>query len=120
MNTNHNEPAYGLFATGTSVSQPKPWFISIVRQMAEFVQDRRNRKTTIEIGRADHELFVTGVRLSEAVPWFYSLRRQICELREERRHPQPKFEITARKDPAALEKLIEPPTMLYSLLCQIR
>lgn len=64
-------------------------------------------------------LFASATEVSQPSPWFLSLRRQIHELCEERKHPQPKFEITAQRDPAALEKLIETPSALASLVSQV-
>jgi protein TonB len=66
------------------------------------------------------EVFKTGTTISDAPGWFDSLRRQIRELREERAHPAPKAEITAQQDPSALDKLVEMPSPLLSLVSDTR
>lgn len=117
----NNEPGVGLFATGTRLTEPTPWFTSLVRQIVDILKDRKHARPKVEITPdPDTDLFATGTRLSQPAPWFSSLRRQLHELREERQHPQPKLEITAQRDPAALEKLIETPSAFGSLVAQIR
>jgi protein TonB len=65
-------------------------------------------------------VFTTVTALSDPKPWFFSLARQIRELREERRNPSRPIETTAAKDMAALNKLVETPSAVSSLLSQIR
>ena len=64
-------------------------------------------------------LFASATEVSQPLPWFTSLHRHIQESRKERKHPQPKFEITAQRDPAALKKLIESPSAFGSLVSQV-
>src|SRR5580693_5906200 len=66
------------------------------------------------------EVFKTGTTISDAPSWFDSLRRQIRELREERAHPVEKAHITAKLDPSALDKLVDMPSPLRSLVGDIR
>jgi protein TonB len=68
----------------------------------------------------DEVIFKTGTTISDAPSWFDSLRRQIRELREERKHPQQKVEITAQRDPSALNNLVEMPSPVLSLFGDMR
>src|SRR5437870_1257922 len=68
----------------------------------------------------DEVIFKTGTTVSDAPSWLDSLRRQIRELREERKHPQQKVEITAQRDPSALNNLVEMPSPVLSLLSDMR
>jgi TonB family protein len=65
-------------------------------------------------------IFTTGTSISESRAWFFSLFRQLREFREERRHPAPHVEITAERDPSALDKLVDPPSQLSSLYSSIK
>src|SRR5439155_15195246 len=65
-------------------------------------------------------IFKTGTHISDSSSWFHSLVAQIKELRTERKHPRPPIEITAEKDPSALDKLIEMPSPVASLFTDIR
>lgn len=62
----------------------------------------------------------TGTIVSDSPSWFASLVTQIRELREERKHPPAPLEITAERDPRALENLIEIPSPLTTLFGEIR
>lgn len=62
----------------------------------------------------------TGTTVSDSPSWMDSLIRQIRELREERKHPQPQIEITAQRDPSALDKLVEMPSPILSLISDTR
>ncbi len=62
----------------------------------------------------------TGTIVSDAPSWFDSLLSQIRELREERKHPPTPVEITAERDPSALNNLIEMPSPLISLFSDVR
>lgn len=62
----------------------------------------------------------TGTIVSDAPSWIDSLLTQIRELREERRNPPPRIEITAQRDPKALESLIDMPSPVLSLFSDIR
>src|SRR5258708_3635590 len=66
------------------------------------------------------DIFKTGTTVSDAPSWFDSLRRQIRELREERAHPAPRAQITAQRDPSALDKLVEMPSPILSLVSDTR
>jgi len=65
-------------------------------------------------------IFKTRTILSDSPSWFDSLLHQIRELREERKHPRPRAEITAQRDPSALDKLVEMPSPVLSLFTDIR
>jgi len=65
-------------------------------------------------------IFTTGTTISEPNAWFLSLIRQIRENRAERRNPTPRAEITAERDPSALDKLVDPPSQLSSLFSTIK
>ena len=56
----------------------------------------------------------------EAPSPFSSIRRQFLELFAEFRNPPPRAEITAIPDPGALDNLIEPRSVLVSIVRQVR
>lgn len=58
--------------------------------------------------------FRTGI--SDSPGWFASLREQLREMAEERRNPRPELKLTAKKDLAALDKLIEVKSPVASLV----
>jgi TonB family protein len=62
----------------------------------------------------------SGTTVSDSSSWIGSLARQLRELREERKNPPAKVEITAEKDPAALQKLVETPSPITSLLASVK
>src|SRR5215471_8382775 len=62
----------------------------------------------------------TGTTVSDSPSWLDSLLSQIRELREEKKHPRPPVEITAERDPSALDKLVEMPSPVLSLFSDIR
>src|SRR6266545_4729610 len=62
----------------------------------------------------------TGTTVSDSPSWLDSLISQIRELREEKKHPRPRLEITAQRDPSALDKLVEMPSPILSLFSDIR
>src|SRR5262249_11748702 len=62
----------------------------------------------------------TGTTVSDSPSWLDSLFRQIRELREERKHPRPQVEITAERDPSALDKLVEMPSPVLSLFSDVK
>jgi TonB family protein len=62
----------------------------------------------------------TGTTVSDSPSWLDSLLRQIREIREERRNPRPPVEITAERDPSALNKLVEMPSPVLSLFTDAR
>jgi TonB family protein len=68
----------------------------------------------------EQAIFTTGTTISDSKGWFGSLIRQIREYREERRNPTPRAEITAASDPSALERLVDPPSQMASLIASIR
>ena len=67
-----------------------------------------------------NDIFKTGTTVSDTPSWLDSLVSQIRELREERKHPRQKAEITAQRDPSALEKLVEMPSPVLSLFSDLR
>jgi|SwirhisoilCB1_FD_contig_91_1852401_length_1288_multi_3_in_0_out_0_1 protein TonB len=68
----------------------------------------------------DPRIFKTGTTVSDSASWFDSLLKQIVELRDERKHPKPQIEITAQRDPSALNNLVEMPSPITSLFSDIR
>lgn len=58
-------------------------------------------------------VFSTGTRISDSESWFKSILRQFRERREDRNAPPP--EITASRDPSALNNLIQNPSSIASL-----
>ena len=62
----------------------------------------------------------TGTTVSDSPSWLESLISQIRELRAERKNPPPQVEITAQRDPSALDKLIEMPSPMLSLWSDLR
>jgi TonB family protein len=62
----------------------------------------------------------TGISVVDSSSWFSSLVRQLKELRQERRNPPPPVQITAERDPAALEKLLETKSSPASLFHQLK
>jgi TonB family protein len=62
----------------------------------------------------------TGTTVSDSPSWLDSLLSQIRELREERKHPRPQIEITAQRDPSALDKLVEMPSPILSLASDVK
>ena len=65
-------------------------------------------------------ILTTGTTISDAPSWFDSLLNQIRELRQERLHPRPQVEITAERDPSALDKLVDMPSPVRSLVSDVR
>jgi len=62
----------------------------------------------------------TGTTISDSPSWFDSLLKQIVELRDERKHPKPQIQITAERDPSALNKLVDMPSPVTSLFSDMR
>ena len=52
--------------------------------------------------------------------WITSLKAQVKQLYQEKKHPPAKLTLTAKKDPDALQKLVEAPSPLVSLIKQLR
>src|SRR5262245_4694924 len=65
-------------------------------------------------------IFKTGTSISDGSNWLDSLIRQIRELRDERKNPRPQIQVTAKRDPSALEKLLEMPSPVRSLFSDLR
>jgi TonB family protein len=66
------------------------------------------------------DIFTTGTSISDSKAWFGSLIRQIQEFLAERRNPRPRAEITAAADPTALDRLVDPPSQISSLIASIK
>jgi hypothetical protein len=65
----------------------------------------------------------TGVFTTGAIndsSWFSSLVKQLRELWQERKNPPPPLEITAQRDPSALQNLLETRSSTASLFTQIK
>src|SRR5215475_71960 len=65
-------------------------------------------------------ILTTGTTVPDSASWLDSLLSQIRELREERKHPRPPVQITAQRDPSALDKLVEMPSPVLSLFSDAR
>jgi periplasmic protein TonB len=65
-------------------------------------------------------IFKTGTTVSDSSSWLKSLLSQIRERREAKKNPPPRLEITAQRDPSALDKLIEMPSPILSLFGDAR
>jgi len=65
-------------------------------------------------------IFRTATSLSDPNAWFISLVRQIRQYRAERRNPPPRVEITAVPDPAALDRLVNRPNQIASLISEVK
>ena len=52
--------------------------------------------------------------------WIVSLRAQLRQLAEERKNPPPELQLSAERDPAALQSLVDTPSPFSSLFGQIR
>src|SRR5262245_32276709 len=63
-------------------------------------------------------VFTTGVINDSS--WLFSLVKQLRELRQERKNPPPPVEITAQRDPSALQNLLETRSSAASLFTQIK
>jgi periplasmic protein TonB len=75
---------------------------------------------TNESNDPQFDIFKTKTSVSDSSSWLNSLVSQIRELREERKHPRPQIQITAKRDPSALEKLVEMPSPVRSLFSDLR
>jgi protein TonB len=65
-------------------------------------------------------IFRTGTSLSDPNAWFISLGRQFRRYRAERSDPQSRVKITAAPDPRALDRLVNRPNQMVSLLSEVR
>jgi len=65
-------------------------------------------------------IFLTGTSLSDPNAWFISLVRQIRLYRAERINPPPRVEITAVPDPGALDRLVNRPNQIASLISEVK
>jgi len=69
---------------------------------------------------SDPRILKTCTSLSDSPSWIDSLLKQIVDLRERRKNPQPQIEITAQRDLSALDKLVDMPSPISSLVSDIR
>lgn len=69
-----------------------------------------------ETNDPDDPILKLGTELSSAGSWYHSLFRQLKELQEERRNPRPPLHLTAAKDMSALDRLVQEPSALESLI----
>src|SRR5579884_1289080 len=89
---NANEPGESVFVTGTCVSDAEPWFKSLLRQIREFQEERRNPRTPVQI-TAQKDMSALG-KLVEQPMAYVSLVGQIKTLIYDFKHPH-KIETTA-------------------------
>lgn len=68
----------------------------------------------------DSELGVFSTGAINDSSWFASLVKQLKELKEERRNPPPPVQITAERDPSALDNLLETKPSGASLFTRIK
>jgi TonB family protein len=68
----------------------------------------------------ENPIFRTGTSLSDPNAWFISLVRQFHQYRAERSAPPSRAEITAVPDPSALDRLVNRPNQIVSLLSEVR
>ena len=94
------------------------WIFSLVRQLRELEEERRNPPPPIKI-TAEPDLDALD-RLVEGPTSFASLRRQIQDFRAEAANPTPRANITAQADPHALEGLIDTQSPFLSIYLQAR
>jgi TonB family protein len=69
---------------------------------------------------AENSILRTGTSLSDPNPWFISLIRQLWQYFAERRNPAPREEITAVPDPSALNRLVNRPNQIASLISEVK
>src|SRR4029077_16754685 len=69
---------------------------------------------------SDEVIFTTGTSISDSKGWFGSLIRQFREFQAERRNPTPRAELPAAADPSALDRLVDPPSQVFSLIASIK
>ena len=67
-----------------------------------------------------NHIFPTATSLTDPNAWFISLARQIREFRADRKNPPPRVEITAVPDPAALDRLVNRPNQISSLISEVK
>jgi TonB family protein len=88
----NNEPGQSVFVTGTTISDAESWYSSLVRQLREMWQERKNPPPTVEISAAKDMTALN--KLVEQPSAFSSLIAGIRELIDDTRHPH-KIEMTA-------------------------
>jgi len=87
-----SELSWDIFPTGTSVSEPKPLFVSLLRQIRELRREARHPQRKLNI-TAEKDFSALNKFIEQPSP-FASLLWQIRELIRESRHPT-KRETTA-------------------------
>jgi TonB family protein len=60
----------------------------------------------------EQDIFKTGISISQTQSWFSSILQQLRQRRQDGPRPQ----ITAAPDPSVLDKFVEPPSLLKSIL----
>jgi len=99
MNNNESEDR-GIFTTGTSISEPNAWFISLIRQIRENLAERRNPTPKVEItAEADPSALDKLVNPPSQISSLYSSFKSVINDRLHPRH----IETTA--EPVEVEEL---------------
>ncbi len=88
----NNEPGESVFVTGTSISDGESWFSSLVSQLREMRDERRNPQARVEI-TAEKDMSALS-KLVEQPSAYTSLASGLRELIQDTLHPR-KIETTA-------------------------
>src|SRR4030095_10253766 len=110
-----------IFKTGTSLSEPQPWFSHLLKQLRQNREERHKQAVQLTRHPADlneRGIFKTGTSLSEPQPWFSSILKQFRQNREDRNKPA--AHLTAPPDLSALDKFVKPKPLLESILATAR
>ncbi|HET9129803.1 MAG TPA: hypothetical protein VFO86_02580, partial [Terriglobia bacterium] len=78
------------------------------------------KSKNIEVETCKNPILRTGTSLSDPNPWFISLFRQFRQYRDESANPVARAEITAIPDPAALDRLVNRPNQIASLISEVK
>src|SRR5215831_3869169 len=84
------------------------------------VQGAQMKSNSVQVEAVESSILRTSTSLSDPNPWFISLLRQLRQYRAERRDPVPRAEITAVPDPSALDRLVNRPNQIASLVSEVK